>query len=694
MSLQNWLTRWSPKNVRRKISSCRLSVEALEVREVLSGFATAAPSYVLPSASGVEVRPLLTVGDEVLRTGGGAAYRMVGIPDGMGAFDNNDGTFTLLMDHELGAAAGNVRAHGSAGAFVSRWVVDKATLGILSGSDLIRSVQLFNTTTQMYVSGTTAFGRLCSADLAAPTAYFNAATGLGTAERIFMNGEEIGAEGRGFGTVVSSGIAYELPWLGKFSWENSVASPFAQNKTIVVGLDDSTPGQVYIYIGNKISSGNPVERAGLTNGNLFGIKVNGLPVESRDTPPAPGTRFSLFDLGNVSSMTGAQLDTTSRTNGVTDFLRPEDGAWDPQNPNDFYFVTTDRYDQVKDGVGTQVGRTRLYRLRFDDITRPELGGTIEAVLDGTEAGNMYDNMTIDTQGRIYIQEDVGNQAHSSKIWRYDLATDRLVEVARHNEALFGNLTLPAVSPYNQDEESSGIIDVSHILGPGKFIINVQAHYAINVTTSRGFSDPNELVEGGQLLLLDLLAPEASLTDGVLRIEGTLSNDVITVNRVGNEILVLVNDEIVNTFPVGSVSQLRIDGSEGNDTIIVAADVQTNAIITGGAGADTIVGSQLGRSLLIGGQGPDLLIGGLNSDLLIAGTTAHDNDEAALSNIMRLWSQDLPYAQRMSSLATILNSTTVFSDSSPDRVFGLTELDWFFASSEDETDRQASLGELN
>jgi hypothetical protein len=28
-------------------------------------------------------------------------YRMVGIPDGMGAFDNHDGTFTLLMNHEV-----------------------------------------------------------------------------------------------------------------------------------------------------------------------------------------------------------------------------------------------------------------------------------------------------------------------------------------------------------------------------------------------------------------------------------------------------------------------------------------------------------------------------------------------------------------------------------------------------------------
>ena len=43
----------------------------------------------------------------------------------------------------------------------------------------------------------------------------------------------------------------------------------------------------------------------------------------------------------------------------------------------------------------------------------------------------------------------------------------------------------------QDEESSGIIDVSDILGDGWFLLDVQAHYA---TTT-------ELVEGGQLLAL-------------------------------------------------------------------------------------------------------------------------------------------------------------------------------------------------
>src|SRR6185295_12776173 len=105
-------------------------------------------------------------------------------------------------------------------------------------------------------------------------------------------------------------------------------------------------------------------------------------------------------------------ETLSDTKGGTQFLRPEDGQWDPSNPSDFYFVTTDRYDEVKDNTdgpnpeadGTndtvvdQIGRSRLYHLSFTDIAHPEIGGTIEAILDGTEAGNMFDNMTINSRG--------------------------------------------------------------------------------------------------------------------------------------------------------------------------------------------------------------------------------------------------------------------------------------------------------
>ena len=43
------------------------------------------------AVNGVVTKSILTVGDAV------GSYRMVGVPDGLGAFDNGDGTFTVLL---------------------------------------------------------------------------------------------------------------------------------------------------------------------------------------------------------------------------------------------------------------------------------------------------------------------------------------------------------------------------------------------------------------------------------------------------------------------------------------------------------------------------------------------------------------------------------------------------------------------
>jgi hypothetical protein len=218
------------------------------------------------------------------------------------------------------------------------------------------------------------------------------------------------------------------------------------------------------------------------------VKVAGIPIEDRTAGIANGTAFSLFSHGNVANMTGAQLQAASVANGVTEFLRPEDGQWDPNNPRDFYFVTTDRFDTVKTGTGTTVGRSRLYRLRFNDIANPAAGGTVDLLLDGTEDHQMLDNMTIDRRGRVLLQEDPGGNPYLARVQSYNINTDQLTSIARHDPNRF---TPGAPNFLTDNEEASGIIDVSDILGEGWYLQDVQAHYSI----------PGELVEGGQLLAM-------------------------------------------------------------------------------------------------------------------------------------------------------------------------------------------------
>jgi hypothetical protein len=345
------------------------------------GKLTAAQAYVVPVATGVVTVPIMTVGETVnAKPDGVTPYRMVGIPDGLGAFDNGDGTFTLLSNHELGATSGVARAHGGKGSFVSRWTMCQDDFSVLEGEDLIQSVFLWDAGTSAYVqSPNAAFGRFCSANLPERSALFDAASGLGYDGDIFFNGEESGSEGRGMAHVLD-GRSYELPRTGKFSWENAVPAPRLGKTTVLVGLDDSTPGEVYFYYGTKTDTGSPVERAGLTNGTLYGLKVVGVAQENT-AAGIPPSAVELAPLGNVESQTGAQLQTLSTALAVTKFNRPEDGAWDPNNKNDFYFVTTASFSAP----------SRLWRVSFVDATRPDLGGQIEMLLDGSEGQRMFDN---------------------------------------------------------------------------------------------------------------------------------------------------------------------------------------------------------------------------------------------------------------------------------------------------------------
>ncbi|MBK8449034.1 MAG: esterase-like activity of phytase family protein [Saprospiraceae bacterium] len=454
---------------------------SINISQGQTGFSTSQTPYLIPTLPNVSFTSILTAGDTATN-----GYKMTGIPDGTGAFDNEDGTFSLLVNHEIPSAGGVLRAHGAKGGFISKWIIDKNSLEVLNGSDLVRKVKLWNGSgyTNYNPEDTTsrkAFNRFCSADLPEVSAFYNEATGFGTEERIFINGEEAGNEGRAFAHIVTgpnAGTSYELPALGKFSWENALANPATGNKTIVIGTDDSTPGQVYIYIGNKTKNGTEVDKAGLTNGKLYGISVSGLSTETNTNIPAVNTAFGLIDLGIVSDSSGASLNTKSNNLGVTNFLRPEDGAWDPVNPNDFYFVTTNGFTSP----------SRLWRLHFNDINDMNSGGLISVLLVGTEGPKMMDNLTIDNSGHILIQEDPGNQTHIAKIWQYTIATGEIKEIAHHDPNRF--LT-GAVNFLTQDEESSGIIDVQSILGPGKFLLVDQAHYSI----------AGEVYEGGQILAL-------------------------------------------------------------------------------------------------------------------------------------------------------------------------------------------------
>ena len=485
---------------------------------------TRSPYMVPASNSGIvrSISSITTTTDLVPLTGAPAsAYEVGGIPDGMGAYDNGDGTITVLTNHELGNTVGVVRRHGARGAYVSELVVNKSTLQVVSGQDLAHSVIDGANVVRNATNGNAlAFSRFCSADLPAVSAFFNAASGLGTQDRIFMNGEEGGATGYAVAHVATGaqkGTSYVLPKFnvstngsgltGVGGWENLLANPAAQDLTVVAGTNDGGTGimsnSVSVYVGTKTNTGSPIEKAGLTNGQQYFVAVTGSTAEivnttTRATNITSGTRFSLS------------------TNSSTTFSRPEDGAWNPANPREFWFVTTDRLDTVTSGVanptsgasGTvQSGVSRLWRLTFDSISNPTAGGVIDLMIDGIKNNTkvqMLDNMCVGDDGNIYLTEDPGNSTYIGKTWVYKPANDTLVQLTKFDPARWGELAINGgtpggLAPYTNDKESSGIIDVSsmfaHLPGETVLLYAVQDH-STNAAVATAAS-----VEGGQLMLM-------------------------------------------------------------------------------------------------------------------------------------------------------------------------------------------------
>jgi hypothetical protein len=467
-------------------------VAAASAPATAQGPSSSKAPVILPLQPGVSLTSILTTGDAV------NGYRLAGIPDGLGAFDNGDGTFTLLVNHEINATLGVARAHQAKGAFISKHVIDKSSLTVLSSEDEIK--QVFAWDGAAWKKTVTAFGRFCSGDLAPVSAFYDEETRKGTKARIYLNGEEIGDAGRALAHVVTgsdAGSSYILPWLGTSSWENWVAKPNSGEKTVLVGTDDSTPGQVYVYVGTKQRTGNDVERAGLTNGTLYGVVIDGIGAGSgvggketdATTVPVGGANFSLVELGDGATI-GSGLQALSVKNNISELARPEDASWDPSNRRNLYVATTNSF----------AGRSRLWKLTFDDPRNVLLGGKAEIAIDGpakdatiSDAAQpgprMFDNITVNKRGQVIALEDVGNSDYLGGVYLFDPKTKGLTRIAQHDPAQF---TPGAADFITKDEESSGVIPAP-FLGEDTYLLTSQIHVATDAET----------VESGQLLALRL-----------------------------------------------------------------------------------------------------------------------------------------------------------------------------------------------
>ena len=542
------------KNIARLFLVAAATTVSLSAQSLIQGPSSSQSSYLTPTAQGWSATAIMTVGDRV----GGlpSGYMFAGIPDGLGAYDNGDGTMTVLANHEIGATQaatpvllGTARAHGAAGGFVSKWVIDTTTWQVISGGDFVTSrldQMMWNGTTWAAPATAYAYLRPCSADLPKLSAFWDASTSTGYDGLIFLNGEETGAEGKAFAFIATGaagevGKAYELPHHGKYSYENLLArsnygsTPGAANllQTVVVGTDDTTPGEVYVYIGTKTNTGNAVEKAGLTNGQLYGVKVNAgvtgytgaVTLENASGINGTFALAPIFTNGTIAAKTGAQFQTASLAAGVTQFARPEDAHW--VDENSLIFATTGASGTAMAGATVT---SKIYQLDFDSSMSDGIlttGGSIKVVIDSKNilgldgaAARSFDNLTIGDDNKLYIQEDPGNSSYVAKHWIVDhtLSTQALREASAIQifESDRSRFTTGAVNFQTIDEEHSGIIDISSIVNDGSqwFLVATQNHAAATGANAA------TLVEGGQFIALNKRAasPDPVLGSGSVTLE--------------------------------------------------------------------------------------------------------------------------------------------------------------------------------
>jgi len=463
-----------------------------------SAFALGAkPVYVLSKNAAVEIKAIATVGDAVTGT------MVRGIPDGMGAYDNGRGGISLLSVHEVSTTAPLALKGKSTtapwGTSITKFTVSKSTKAVTRVENFMQKINFYNYTTGKYQdtpAGAAPAGapagyfdwgisRFCSATYAPAGTFIH--NGVGYDGGLFLSGEETGDDSRAF-AFDEDGTGYQLPRMGMMSFENIIPSIKPGANTVAMANEDgaATDSQLYVYVGKKQSTGSAIDKAGLTNGDLHVMNIPTIKSDNLFRTTVGKNKKMPVEFVKVDwNTTSSAFAKESREKGTT-MARVEDGHWDPSNPNVFYFLTT---ESNKDPIATAPNPatptvTRdggaLWRLTFKDAQNPAAGAELEMLLNGGESLYLAkpDNLTVTENGKyLLLQEDPGNNAALARIIAYRVSDGKIAVVAQFD----ANKFMKGGSEFmTEDEESSGIIDVTKLLAkPGDtnsyFMFNAQVH---------------------------------------------------------------------------------------------------------------------------------------------------------------------------------------------------------------------------
>ena len=505
------------------------------------GFRTSVKPYARGLAgSGWETVPILSAADRVPETGAqeGVLYRMVGIPDGLGAYrvdaDGNwqhgpgasighghdDGLVKVLMNHEIAQADVSEPRVGrpkQRGAFVSEYTLndDGEVLSGRRAFDRVYQDQAFVGPAAEVGNATPAFARFCSGGIAGPDVGFDRPMFF-TGEEVQLRRPQITFDPRGSQTVVVyDGEAHALSGFGRFPRENSVVVPDTGDKTIVFTTEDGPTipdSQLYMYVGDKDhSSDDPLVRNGLVGGKLYVLAADDGTSTENELLQGDSIPGHFEEIAGADQMSDLELEVAADAAHALGFVRIEDAVVGPRK-NVLRFVTTG--NQAVESANPHVNELgRLYKLRFhrsrplDQVTLTqsynadqvsELGqpdGPLSP--DNVDVGQGY--VAINEDGHAGSEDDMLARDRDGSIWMLPIGSTgdpttftRAAELVGRSEGGRDNIRTPVPGTW----ETSGIIDTRDVLGDGTWLFDVQAP-----TPSQPPEGRTTTVTDGQLLLL-------------------------------------------------------------------------------------------------------------------------------------------------------------------------------------------------
>jgi hypothetical protein len=457
------------------------------------GFKTAKQRFLVGTAPGVVVDPIMSTGDIF------GSYQMSGIPDGLGAYKSRGGDddddhgrkgFVVVMNHELGRSFPNNPP--GVDTRISRLEIDARTRSVHAAEYLF--------------TGHERFERFCSSTLAI---IFGRPFYFTGEEAVIDPAQPPTPEHDGSSIVMDpeTGMWRETPHFGHLQHENVV--PLRLSKWVFLTSEDDfrtgQPSYLYAYIASDF---NRALRG--VEGSLYVWKADNHQAEPSNATATkgesiPGHFVPLSQaLDNPSS---ARLKIAAAEKNAFKFDRLEDIAVRPDVRGRTYIADTGK----PSGPGA-TARGRVYQ--FDINRRDPTRATLKMILNGDapDRDDIFNPDNMDASSKVLmIQEDresafrAGTPANSggySRVMEYRFSNGALRSVARVNT--------PPGAPPNPENcaaclpgtwESSGIIDASRVLGKNWWLLDVQAHNSTAPQPGPTLVPNSSTGENGQLLAI-------------------------------------------------------------------------------------------------------------------------------------------------------------------------------------------------